>query len=235
MLGVGLWFCFLTSGIHPTIAGVIMAMTIPVRKKINTEHFVAETILAIRELKKNEDPKSENELIHKIASLSEEVQSPLHRFEHALHPYVAFLIMPVFAIANAGVKIEGNIFDALFSPVGLGVALGLIVGKQIGIFSFVWIAVKTKIASLPKNVSWKMIYGTTWLCAIGFTMALFIASLAFKTSEPLIISKIAILFASSLSAIVGMILLSRLNYNKETETLQNKELHKLTSQKQQSE
>ena len=166
-------------------------------------------------MKKNDDPKSENELIHKIASLSEEVQSPLHRFEHALHPYVAFLIMPIFAMANAGVRIEGNILNALFSPVGLGVSLGLILGKQIGIFSFVWIAVKTKLAALPKNVSWGMIYGTTWLCAIGFTMALFIASLAFTSNEQLIISKIAILFASTLSAVVGLIVLSRLKYREE--------------------
>jgi NhaA family Na+:H+ antiporter len=215
ILGIGLWFCFLKSGIHSTIAGVLLAMIIPVRKKINTEHFIAETTVAVHQLKQNEDLKSENELIHKVASLSEEVQSPLHRFEHALHPYVAFLIMPIFAIANAGVKIEGNIVNALVSPVGLGVSLGLILGKQIGIFSFVWIAVKTKIAMLPKNVSWGMIYGTTWLCAIGFTMALFIAGLAFKTNEPLIISKIAILFASSLSAIVGLILLLRLKYKKE--------------------
>jgi len=213
ILGIGLWFCFLKSGIHATIAGVLLAMTIPVRKKINTEHFITETTEAIHQLKQNEDPKSENELIHKVASLSEEVQSPLHRFEHALHPFIAFLIMPIFAIANAGVKIEGNILAALTSPVGLGVVLGLIIGKQIGIFSFVWIAVKSKIATLPQNVSWGMIYGTTWLCAIGFTMALFIASLAFTTSEPLIISKIAILFASSLSAIVGLIVLSRLKYN----------------------
>ncbi len=212
ILGIGLWFCFLKSGIHATIAGVLLAMTIPVSKKINKEQFVEETIGTLRELKNNTDRQSVNELIHKVASLSEEVQSPLHRFEHALHPFVSFLIMPVFAIANAGVKIEGNVIDALMSPVGLGVAVGLIAGKQIGIFSFVWIAVKTKTAALPENVSWGMIYGTTWLCAIGFTMAIFIASLAFPTEEPLIISKIAILFASALSAVTGLIILSQMKY-----------------------
>ena len=212
VLGIGLWFCFLKSGVHATVAGVLLAMTIPVRSKINKEQFLSETSDAINNLKESRVSKHENELIHHVASLSEEVQSPLHRFEHALYPYVAFLIMPVFAVANAGVTIEGNVFDALFSPVGLGVALGLIIGKQIGIFSFVWISVKTKLAVLPQNVSWGMIYGTTWLCAIGFTMALFIASLAFTTNEPLIVSKIAILFASALSAIAGLILLSRLKY-----------------------
>ena len=212
ILGIGLWFCFLKSGIHATIAGVLLAMTIPVRKKINSEHFIAETTHAVDELKNNQDPRQENELIHKVASLSEDVQSPLHRFEHALHPYIAFLIMPAFALANAGMKIEGNIVDALLSPVGLGIALGLIIGKQVGIISFVWIAVKMKIAALPKNVSWGMIYGTTWLCAIGFTMALFISSLAFTTNELLVAGKIAILFASSISAVVGLILLLRLKY-----------------------
>jgi NhaA family Na+:H+ antiporter len=122
--------------------------------------------------------------------------------------------MPIFAIANAGVKIEGNVFDSLLSPVGLGVALGLILGKQIGIFASVWISVKTKIAELPANVSWSMIYGTTWLCAIGFTMALFIASLAFTTEEPLVISKIAILAASTIAA-AGLIILSCLKYKTE--------------------
>lgn len=209
ILGIGLWFCFLKSGIHATIAGVLLATTIPVRSKINTEQFLKKTSTAVTALEQNIGSKQENELIHHIALLSEEVQSPLHRFEHALHPYIAFLIMPVFAVANAGVAIQGNVFDALFSPVGLGVAVGLIAGKQIGIFSFVWIAVKAKLAVLPHNVSWGMIYGTTWLCAIGFTMSLFIASLAFSTEQPLVISKIAILTASTVSAVVGYLLLSR--------------------------
>ncbi|MEW5798214.1 MAG: Na+/H+ antiporter NhaA [Bacteroidota bacterium] len=210
LLGIGLWFCFLKSGVHATISGVLLALTIPVRSKIDKEQFLDEAASAIDELNENKRLKNENELIHHIAALSEEVQSPLHRFEHALYPYVAFLIMPVFAIANAGVKIEGSIVTALMSPVGLGVTLGLIIGKQVGILSFVWLSVKTKLAALPQNVSWLMIYGTTWLCAIGFTMALFIANLAFTQNEPLIISKVAILFASFIAAVVGLFLLSRL-------------------------
>jgi NhaA family Na+:H+ antiporter len=210
VLGIGLWFCFLKSGIHATIAGVLLAAMIPVRSKIDTDQFLDKTAAAVDQLKQHAGSDHENELIHSIASLSEEVQSPLHRFEHALQPFIAFLIMPIFAFANAGVTIEGSIMDSLLSPVGLGVALGLIVGKQVGIFSLVWIAVKMKLAVLPKQVTLGMIYGTTWLCAIGFTMSLFIAGLAFTSAGPLVISKIAILAASSFSAIVGYFILSRL-------------------------
>jgi NhaA family Na+:H+ antiporter len=209
LLGIGLWFCLLKSGIHATIAGVVLAATIPVRSSIDTEQFLEETADAVKRLKQQKGSVEENETIHHIAALSESVQSPLHRFEHALQPAVAFMIMPIFALANAGVAIEGNVLDALLSPVGLGVSLGLIAGKQIGIFSFVWVAVHLKFAVLPNHVSWKAVYGTTWLCAIGFTMSLFIAGLAFNSSGPLVTSKIAILTASSISAVVGYFLLLR--------------------------
>lgn len=216
VLGVGLWYCFLKSGVHATVAGVLLAMMIPVRSKIDKTKFLDETKQAVADLEDDGSTRSENELIHHIAVLSEEVQSPLHRFEHALQPYVAFLIMPIFAFANAGVHLQADVFSMLLSPVSLGVGLGLIVGKQVGIFSVTWIAVKLKIAALPNNVSWKMIYATTWLCAIGFTMALFIAGLAFDDPTPLDISKISILLASTVSGIVGLVLL-RLNLTKEAE------------------
>lgn len=207
ILGVGLWFCFLKSGVHATVAGVLLAMTIPVRSKIDKSKFLEETKQAINDLEDDTSTRSENELINHVAVLSEEVQSPLHRFEHALQPYVAFLVMPVFALANAGVYIQPDVFSTLLSPVSLGVGLGLILGKQIGIFSFTWLAVKMQIAALPNRVSWKMIYATTWLCAIGFTMALFIAGLAFDNPESLDTSKIAILAASTISGVVGLLLL----------------------------
>lgn len=209
VLGIGLWFCFLKSGVHATISGVLLAATIPVRSKIDTEQFLKKTASAVNALERQKGSSHENELVHHIAALSEEVQSPLHRFEHALQPVVAFFIMPVFALANAGVVIEGSVVDALVSPVGLGVSLGLIIGKQAGIFSFVWCAVKLNIAELPHSVTWSMIYATTWLCAIGFTMSLFIAGLAFTTETPLVLSKIAILASSTISACAGFFILSR--------------------------
>ena len=211
ILGLILWFCFLKSGVHATVAGVLLAMTIPVRSKIDKERFIEETREAVKELEENKSVHGENELIDSIAVLSEEVQSPLHRFEHALQPYVSFFIMPIFAIANAGVNIEGGVIAHLVSPVGLGIIFGLIAGKQIGIFFFTWGAVKLKIASLPANVNWNMIYGTTLLCAVGFTMALFIANLAFISSpDTLATSKASILFASTIAAVAGLIVLSRI-------------------------
>ena len=191
-------------------------MMIPVRSKIDKTKFLKETKRAVEDLEDDSSTRSENELIHHVAVLSEEVQSPLHRFEHALQPYVAFLIMPVFALANAGVYLQADVFSALLSPVSLGVGLGLIIGKQVGIFSVTWIAVKLKIAALPNNVNWMMIYATTWLCAIGFTMALFIAGLAFDDPKSLDISKISILIASTVSGIVGLVLL-KMNPYKEAE------------------
>ncbi|NUN69431.1 MAG: Na+/H+ antiporter NhaA [Bacteroidetes bacterium] len=210
LLGIGLWFCFLKSGVHATIAGVLLAATIPVRSKIDTAQFIEDTRSSVDALEQRQGHTEENERIHHIAALSEAVQSPLHRFEHALQPAVAFFIMPLFAFANAGVTIQGSILDALLSPVGLGVSLGLIIGKQAGIFSFVWCAVRLNLAVLPAQVTWGMLYGMTWLCAIGFTMSLFIAGLAFGSPEPLVVSKIAILCASTVSAVIGYLLLYRL-------------------------
>lgn len=207
VLGAGLWLCFLKSGVHATVAGVLLAATIPVTTKINKQKFLTETKSAINELEDDQSTKSENELIHTVAALSEDAQSPLHRFEHALQPYVAFLIMPLFAVANAGVTLHPGLMSSLFSPVSLGIIVGLIVGKQTGIVVFTWLAVRAKMAALPDMMSWKMIYGVSWLCAIGFTMALFIAGLAFVDEATLNTAKLAILLASSIAGIIGLVLL----------------------------
>lgn len=207
ILGIGLWFCFLKSGVHATVAGVLLATAIPVTTKINKRKFLADTKSAINELEDDQSTKSENELIHAVAALSEDAQSPLHRFEHALQPYVAFLIMPLFAVANAGVALHTGMMSSMFSPVSLGIIVGLIIGKQTGIVVFTWLAVHARIAVLPDMMSWKLIYGVSWLCAIGFTMALFIAGLAFEDEATLNTAKIAILLASSIAGIIGLVLL----------------------------
>ncbi|HLP18112.1 MAG TPA: Na+/H+ antiporter NhaA [Bacteroidota bacterium] len=206
-LGALLWYCIHLSGIHATIAGVLLAITIPVRPKIDKQSYIETTKSAVDDLESVAEEHDEHQLIHHIAKVSEDVRSPLHRFERMLQPYVSFLIMPVFAFANAGVAIEHGAFESLVSPVGLGIAIGLIAGKQIGILAAVWGSTRVRLAELPTDVTWPMLYGTTWLCGIGFTMALFIANLAFTDAATLAVGKIAILTASVSAAVVGSILL----------------------------
>lgn len=214
LLGLALWFCFLKSGVHATVAGVLLAMMIPVRSRIDKSDFLRETKHAVERLENDDATAAENELIHHVAAVTEDAQSPLHRMEHALQPFVAFLIMPVFALANAGVALQGDIAASLASPVALGVGLGLIIGKQAGIFGTTWLAVRTGVAVLPSGVSWPMIYALTWLCAIGFTMALFIAGLAFTDPATMDVAKIAILAASTVAGVAGMVLVKKITRRK---------------------
>ena len=135
--------------------------------------------------------------------------SPLRQLEHELHPTVAFVILPLFAFANAGVPLAGMTIKALFEPVSLGIILGLFVGKQLGVFSFAWLAIKLKLATLPDKVSWTQLYGAAVLCGIGFTMSLFIASLAFEHEGQEYIRQVrlGILVASLMAAVAGYMLL----------------------------
>jgi NhaA family Na+:H+ antiporter len=167
--GVLLWISFLKSGIHATIAGVLLAMTLPVGK--NEEEFKT---------------------------------SMLQSFEHILTPWSAFLVMPVFALANSGITLDIKNFTTLiFSPVSLGIIFGLFVGKQIGIFGVSWILIKLKIAKLPSKVKMMHLYAASVLGGIGFTMSLFVSSLSFSDESSLATAKISIMTASILAAICG--------------------------------
>ncbi|MCF6200339.1 MAG: Na+/H+ antiporter NhaA [Hyphomicrobiaceae bacterium] len=172
-VGLVLWVAVLKSGVHATLAGIILAFFIPLRG--------------------HEDPE----------------QSPLARLEHDLHPSVAFIILPVFAFANAGISLQGLSFSTLLEPVPLGIALGLIVGKQIGIFGMVWLAVKSGLARLPEGMGWLHLYGVSVLCGIGFTMSLFISSLAFEQGAIAYATndRLGILVGSLVSALAGYFLL----------------------------
>lgn len=217
ILGIILWLAFLKSGVHATIAGVLLAFTIPASSRYNTEKFS----LKIKELISKFDSAGEhrdNVLSNQnrqtdvmaIEKSCEKVLTPLQRFEHGLHPWVAFLIIPVFALANAGVTLAGmDVLAALFSPVSLGIIVGLFVGKQLGIFGFSFIAVKMKLASLPEGVNWKNLYGAGILAGIGFTMSLFIAGLAFNDPALIDLSKIGVLTGSLLAGIVGYVFLRK--------------------------
>ena len=136
-------------------------------------------------------------------------ERPLERLEHALHPWVAFVILPLFAFANAGVSFAGVGFDALLAPLSLGIAAGLVVGKQIGIFSACWIAAKMRLATLPPEVTWRHIYGLACLAGIGFTMSLFIGGLAFADPDQIAAVKMGVLSGSTISALIGLAVLAR--------------------------
>ena len=170
LVGIVMWVFVLKSGVHATLAGVLIAFTIPLRTK-------------------NED------------------EALLYKMEHGLHPWVAFLILPVFAFANAGVNFTGIGIDDLLQPLTLGIAVGLFLGKQIGVFLATWIGVKSGIARLPENVSWKHVYGVACLTGVGFTMSLFIGSLAFTTADVMNSVRLGVVLGSVLSGIIGYLLL----------------------------
>ncbi len=178
LLGLLLWVCVLKSGIHATLAGVVLAFAIPLRG--------------------DADPHGQKR---------EEGEAPLLRLEHALQPWVALAIMPVFALANAGVPLAGITPDSLLAPVPLGIALGLFVGKQAGVFLAVWLAVRTGLASLPAEASWTQIYGVALLTGIGFTMSLFIGTLAFPDPDHAVAVRLGVLAGSLASALTGYALL----------------------------
>jgi NhaA family Na+:H+ antiporter len=171
LLGVPLWFCVLRSGVHPTIAGVVLAFLIPLR--------------------------------------ADEERSPLHRLEHALSSWVGFAIVPLFGLANAGVSLAGISLASLAAPIPLGIAAGLFVGKQLGIFGSVWLAIRLRLAAAPVGASVAQIYGVAVLCGVGFTMSLFIGLLAFSDSPAAQAEvKIGVLLGSLLSALAGLTVLS---------------------------
>jgi NhaA family Na+:H+ antiporter len=167
----------LQSGVHATLAGVALALTIPLRPS---------------------------------AGVTDDPTSPLHTLEHAIQPWVAFLIVPVFGLANAGVSFAGMSAGAVFDPAPLGIALGLFLGKQFGVFAFAWAAIRLNLANLPAHTTWAQLYGIATLCGIGFTMSLFIGLLAFPASPELQdATKVGVLAGSVAAGLMGAALLSR--------------------------
>lgn len=217
ILGIALWIAFLFSGIHATIAGVILAFTIPARSKLDKVSFLQSTKGILSELNAYTESKDRGQVeqdnlsvIQAIEKNCENALTPLQRFEINLHPWITFLIIPVFALANAGVTIQGSFSDLLFNPVGIGIVLGLFVGKQVGVFGFTYASVKLRIADRPEGSSNVQIYGAAVLAGIGFTMSLFIANLSFAGKPELMDeARIGILVASIISGITGFILLRK--------------------------
>lgn len=184
VVGVIMWVATLKSGVHATLAGVVLAMFIPMRSKDNPDY------------------------------------SPLKSLEHDLHSVVAFFVLPIFAFSNAGLNLTGIGVDALLHPVPIGIALGLFLGKQIGILGFCWLAIQLKITNLPQGMKWLSLYGTAALCGIGFTMSLFIGSLAFEETgvNLLFDERLGIILGSIFSGVLGyFVLRSSLGDDKSTQ------------------
>ena len=213
VLGLCVWLGFLFSGVHATIAGVLVAFCIPARTKINTLLY-SDTLKKLNQ-KFDQQPGSKSSLIsaaqhqaiYDIKKISEEAETPLQKIEHALHPWVAFLIMPLFALSNSGIHIGFGFFAALADPVALGVLVGLVIGKFSGIILFTWLMVKARFAKLPKGASWKHMIGVGLLGGIGFTMSMFISGLAFDDADHVEKAKYGIFMASIVAGISGIAVL----------------------------
>src|SRR5919107_1662623 len=215
-IGLVLWGAVLSSGIHGTIAGVLLAMTIPARTRIDERSFLTRARRALSQFEVAHEPGASplrdpehQAAVQQLERLAEQLQPPLLRLEHALHGVVAFGIMPLFALANAGVPLGlGQLAAGDGTAVALGVALGLLVGKPVGITLLAWSAVRLGLASLPQAVTWRSITGAGLLGGIGFTMALFIAGLAFIAEPQLLVAaKLGILGASLVAGLVGWLVL----------------------------
>ena len=216
LLGIGLWLCFLQSGVHATIAGVLLAMTVPASSYIDTGEFLKRSrglLDRFEQAGERGDAVLSNEerqgALHALNKANEDVEPPLQELEHALHPWVVFAIMPLFALANAGVVLGEGFASTLLNPVSLGIVAGLLLGKQLGIILFAWLAVKSGISEMPAGVTWLHIYGAGWLAGIGFTMSLFISDLAFAEGPLLDVAKLGILTASLIAGIAGWSIIRR--------------------------
>jgi NhaA family Na+:H+ antiporter len=209
-IGILVWFAVMQSGVHATIAGVMLAFTIPCDTSADKPQFVAKVRRLLERFEAAEKDSVEAQAaLHGMEQQCAWMESPLHRIEHGLQPWVSFLIMPLFAFSNAGVHVLGNLVAAAKHPVTLGVTLGLLVGKPVGITACALIAEKIKLAARPAGVNWMQIFAAGWVCGIGFTMSLFIATLAVPEGGSLDLAKIGTLGASIIAGCVGCFLLLR--------------------------
>lgn len=209
----GLWLAFLMSGVHATIAGVLAALTIPATVKINSGAFLDKLRdFADKFSKQEEGPKDlvsagQLHVIEDIKTYASAAETPLQRLEHAMHPLVAFVVLPIFAFSNAGITFTSDLFAQITSNITLGVWLGLTVGKTVGIAIFSKVMVLLKLAELPTGVTWKKIYAVAFLASIGFTMSIFITELAFTDPQKVLQAKLGIFIASAIGGIAGYFLL----------------------------
>ena len=211
-----LWVALLKSGVHATIAGVLLAIAIPGKAKRNVNECISSNESLLNRLKDEreadpDDPKKSKKLVNAIFTIEDNCThavSPLLRLEHSLHSWVAYFIIPVFAFANAGLIFKSELMSDIGNPISVGIFAGLVLGKPVGIAFFTWLATKLQVASLPEGVKWKQIIGVGFIGGIGFTMSIFINNLAFATNTYNIeVAKIGILFSSLIAGIIGYMVL----------------------------
>jgi NhaA family Na+:H+ antiporter len=216
LVGIGgLWLAFLLSGVHATIAGVLAALTIPARPKIDERRFAQQLQHYLHEfahIEPNDVTLLEPAQMHvldQITRLTRAADTPLQRLEHALYPLVSFVVMPVFALANAGISFTAISADTLLHPVSVGTFLGLVLGKCGGVVGACWVVTRLGWARLPGDMPWTSLYGVGLLAGMGFTMSLFITTLAYTSTDLILHAKVGILAASLLAGVVGYILLKQ--------------------------
>ena len=226
VIGMIIWVAFLSSGVHATIAGVLLAFSIPSDARYKARHFEGRVMELVNRFHRANEERIRNlkrpqkgsrllvnprqqDLIRAMSTECHHVEAPLQRIEYNIEPICVFIIMPVFAFANSGLTIDfSTMGHVLMQPVTLGIILGLVVGKQLGIVAFTWMAVKSGLGSLPAGVSWRQIYGVSCLAGIGFTMSLFIDELAFPNSEEFLAQgKVGVFVASILAGVIGLVVL----------------------------
>ncbi len=222
ILGIFLWVYIHALGIHATIAGVLLAFAVPINSKIKEKDFIDSTKEALKEFEENMDEipvlnHHQIEALESIANAYDRVQNPLLRLEHYLHGFSSYFIMPLFAFSNAGVLIN---FDTVSSNlmIVLGVVLGLIIGKPVGIFGFTYMAVKLKIVKKPDNIDWSEILAVGFLGGIGFTMSIFITHLAFSQQGIIDAVKLGVFIASFIAGVLGVIMVLNSSKGKSFET-----------------
>jgi NhaA family Na+:H+ antiporter len=217
LFGAVLWGALLASGLHATIAGVVLAMAVPSRTRINAQEFSAASRALLDDFDQSETgdlvvltSRGQQEALDRLEIASAGVQAPLLKLEHSLHGAVSYFIMPLFALANAGVLLTG-LTGVLMDRVTLGVVAGLVIGKPAGILAFSWLATRFQLADLPTGVGWRGLTGAACLAGIGFTMSLFVGSLAFDDGSLLTAAKVGVLVGSGIAGVLGWILVSRMN------------------------
>jgi NhaA family Na+:H+ antiporter len=212
LVGALVWLAVFESGLHATIAGVVLGLMTPSRPYVDPENYptqisgLTEDYMAALA---DGDVSRQQAALGRIEEVTQWTESPVEKMERMFHPWTAYLVLPLFALANAGVALSGDALRAaLSSPVTLGVILGLILGKLVGVSGFAWLAVRLGLADLPSGVRWGQVAGTGLLAGIGFTMSIFVTTLAFYDDQALIDeAKIGILFASVLAGVLGYLLL----------------------------